>query len=620
MKKNTLRYLLVIIIVILTAIILQFTKVVNIVPKAFWISSSQRSEMQERQSQFISTDDIPDIYDTYIVFYDGEAHYKSNTYYHLTQIFRNAHIEYDSYDAQSADITAVLAAIDEHDHIVFTNEVSNLFSDENIKTLEKLVESGTFLSVMLRSFDFRLEGLAGFSDLTGFIETLGINFKKPLFPGIDEVRANPKAFPSSSLDLTVDEDCEMLLESDERTPLLWKHPYGKGSVLYANTTLFQDKTNRGIYLQFLLDHSSYGISTVFNKKIFNIDDFPAPLPLGLNAKIFTEYHRDIIKFFKDVWWSDIRDLGAKYDLTFAGLVIGTYNNDTTPPFKKLDDKDLDNIKYFARKLDEVGGELGIHGYNHNSLLTEGLIDFEDYNYNPWASKEDMTAALDYLESEMEELVGEVTYRTYVPPSNMANRLSEEAILEAFPDLKVFAGLYTGSKGEKETLIQEFGANPYFPGVYDFPRFSSGYTYKKKMMWYIYNAIAEIGVFHHFIHPDDVLDPERSAGMPWSDLLEDLNQMLDETFKRFPYLEPVTPYVATLDYMDYENIKMFTRQDDSVITIWLQDAPRPTHAYLRVDHPIIDTDGVTLHSLNRDGLYFVTITKPIATIELLHVKE
>ncbi len=620
MRKNAVRYLLVIIIVILTGITLQFLKVFNFVPEAFWVSSSQRSDMQERQSQMISAEEFPEIYDTYVVFYDGDAHHNSNTYYHLTQIFRNAHIKYEAHDINSADTSAVLASIDSHDHIVFTNEISNMFSDEQIKTIERLVETGTYLSIMLRTFDARLAELAGFSDLKEFTETLGVNLMKPLFPGIDEIRVNPKAFPSSSLKLNVDEDCVVLLESDERLPLLWSHQYGKGSVLYANTTIFQDKSNRGIFLQYLLDHSSYGVSTVFNKKIFNIDDFPAPIPLGTDAKIFTEYHRDINKFFKDIWWSDIRDLGAKYDLIYAGLIIGSYNKDTTPPFEKLAEKDLENISYFARKLDEVGGELGIHGYNHNSLITEGLIDFDYYNYNPWPSAEAMTEALDYLESEMDEIVGKVTYRTYVPPSNMANRLSEEAILAAFPDLKVFAGLYTGSKGEKETLIQEFGENPYFPGVYDLPRFSSGYLYEKKMMWYIYNAIAEIGVFHHFIHPDDVLDPIRSDGMPWSDLLEDFTQILDETFERFPYLEPVTPYVASLDYADYEDLEMYTRKDDSIITIWLKDAPRPTNAYLRVDYPIIDTDGITLHSLDRDGLYFVTITKPVATIELLEVKK
>ena len=614
MKRTTLRYLLVIIIVIITAFILQYLKVINFIPRAFWISTITRQEMTERQTRFISSDTLPEEYDRVFIVYEGSRTHERNSYYHLAQTFRNAHIHHEDYDVLTDDIGEMLEGIPPGSHIILANEISEQLSDEEIALLEQLVYEGAQLSIVVRSYDARLGKVAGFSGIASYIETTGINFEEPIFPGLDETVTNPKAFHSSSLELSLSEGTEVLLTSDEGIPLAWKHPHGSGSVFYANTTIFQDKKNRGLLLQYLLDNADYGLATVFNKKIMNIDDFPAPLPAGRDADIYAEYHRDIIKFYKDIWWPDMRDLAAKYDLAYTGLIIGTYNDDTTPPFKELTEGDLENIEFFARKLDEIDGELGIHGYNHNSLITEGLIDFEDYNYNPWASKEDMAEALTYLRSEIEALVGEIEFRTYVPPSNLANRLSEEAVLAAFPELKVFGGLYTGSQNEKETLIQEFGPNPYLDGVYDFPRFSSGYLNENEM-WSIYSAIAELGVFNHFIHPDDLLDPERSLNNSWEVLFKSLSETFAELTDRFPYLEAVTDYEAYLDYLNYEKMDIFSRKEGSTIDIWVEDAPLPTYAYLRVDAPIVDTDGITLHSLDRDGLYLIEIRKPESSVTL-----
>ncbi len=48
----------------------------------------------------------------------------------------------------------------------------------------------------------------------------------------------------------------------------------------------------------------------------------------------------------------------------------------------------------------------------------------------------------------------------------------------------------------------------------FPRYSSGYDYQEFDRWMIYNGITINGVFSHFIHPDDILDPERNHGLSW----------------------------------------------------------------------------------------------------------
>lgn len=613
---NRVRFFIAILITLVTALILQYVKVIDFVPEIFWINTREEVLNLEKAISTVDPDELPAEYDTYYVIYSSDTPRHNNAYYHLTQIFRNAHIHYHPIDVLEDDTTEQLESIPPLSSIIIANEVTEELDDTQLGILAQLVEDGSYLSIIVRSYDQRLQELCGFSNLDGFVEHAGLIFTKEIFPGLDDMELPPKMVSSSSLKLTVNPEAEILATDKEGTPIIWTNRYGKGTVFFSNSTLFQDKLNRGLLLQYILSNGRYGLATSFNKKIFNIDDFPAPVPLGRDPSIYADYQRDTLKFYKEIWWSDIRDMTARYDLKPTGLIIGTYNSDTEPPFEPLSEQDLETIDYLGRKLNEVDGELGIHGYNHNSMVLEGEIDFDHYGYNPWPSVDAMVEALRYLKSELDKKFGDISYRTYVAPSNIASLATKQAVKRAFPELKVFAGIYTGSRKVDKAFLQEVGPDPDIPGTYDFPRFSSGYLYTHKSMWNIYNGIAELGMFNHFIHPDDLLDPERSKGHDWNDLSKGLEKILDETAKRFPYLEPATDYEAALEYEYYSNMRMFSKLTDNTLHIWLTDALMPMYCYLRVDRPIIDIDGAKPHPLGRDGLYMLEIEKPYVTLKLL----
>lgn len=609
-----LRYALVIIIVLITAMILQYTKVINILPRIFWIENERIGVQQDRP---VSSVTIPEFTDSWYIIHTSDKEMKNNVCTHLLEICRNAHIAYETINIEEEGHEGRIAAIPDGATIIIANEITRDLHDDDIQLLEQKVAAGSYLNILIRSYDPRLYELAGFSGLDGFIDTEGLIFDSELFPGLDELEQLPnKVFYSSSMELVRDQDTTPLLSSVDGTPLVWTHRLGEGSVMFCNTTILQDKLNRGLLLQLLLKHSRYQVATIFPKKIFNIDDFPAPLPAGNDPVIFEEYQRDTIKFFKEIWWSDVRDLASRYDLALTGLAIGSYNDDTIPPFEPISETDLETINYFARKLAETRGEIGIHGYNHNSLLLEGQTDFEEFGYNPWPSVESMSEALRYLESELTSRLGKIEYRTYVAPSNLATKESKQAVLDVFEGIRVFAGIYTGSRKIAGSFIQEFGPDPDIPGTYDFPRFSSGYHPDPRTMWSIYNAIAELGVFNHFIHPDDLLDEERSGGLGWSELLKGLEEILSETFERFPFLVPATDHAAYLDYLAYEKMRLYTTLIDDTLHLYLEDAVLPVYAYLRVDEPVIDTEGLRLYGLGREGLYLVELRSPEAQIKLL----
>ncbi|MCF7953127.1 MAG: DUF2194 domain-containing protein, partial [Spirochaetales bacterium] len=417
----------------------------------------------------------------------------------------------------------------------------------------------------------------------------------------------------------VSADADVIGRSSDGLPLIWTVSRGKGQVLYANTSMFQDKVNRGLLLQLINYNADISRSTMINAAIFNIDDFPAPIPLGKNPKIFEDYQRDTIKFYKEIWWSDVRLLLEKYNLKPSGFIIGIYNNETEAPFNEIFDQDRKTISYFGRKLSEAGGVMGIHGYNHNPLALEGEIRFEDYGYSPWSSKEDMTASLEYLKQTIHELFGDVNPKSYVAPSNLISKTGMEAVVEAFPEIEVFAGLYT-SPSEPGLFLQEFGPNPEFEQIYNTPRISSGYINSKETMWNIFNGIAEFGIFNHYIHPDDLLDPNRSKGMNWQNMKIDFEKMLRSTFRKFPFLRGYNNYEAYLRFKQYDKMQVDTWREVSArggttYTIAHRNAVMPVFHYFRTSRDITSITGGKLNPLPREGLYVIEATEALVEIEL-----
>lgn len=612
---NRVRYSLVIIVVLLCAVLLQTLKVVDFLPEFLWINAQQSDIQQSKRLLTTPTDEIPVDSKVYQVIYDSSISNPKSVFHQLEQAFRNAHLRMRRIDSRAEDFDKQLEEIDSDDHILIAGEFTQRLTDEQLSYISELVREGAYLDILIRSYDPRIEELTGFSQ-GDFIETGGVVFEGPLFPWLDTLTPECQNIESSSLSGTLLEDSRVRMSSSDGVPIVWTHPWGKGSVQFMNTTMFQDKLNRGLLLQYILDHDSYSVSTVFNYILFNIDDFPAPVPPGRHEKIFPEYQRTTEKFYREVWWSDIRDLGARYDLKLTGLAIGSYNADTKPPLEPFLDHDIENIIYFARKLNEIDGEIGIHGYNHNSLVLAGEADFEELNYTAWASIEDMSASLNYLTEELDSQLGRIPYHTYVPPSNIATLATKKALIKALPDLKVIASLYTGCLQDKGTLIQELGEDPDIPGVYDLPRFSSGYIMDMTTEWRITNAMAEIGMVNHFIHPDDLLDEDRSMGMSWEELYDGLTEIIQKTKEEYPFLIPATDYEAYLAYLDYEKMSIYTTKEDNIIRIFLSEAPSPTYCYLRLKKPVRKTSGLTLIPSGQDDLYIIKITSAQSSIELL----
>ncbi|WFD11123.1 DUF2194 domain-containing protein [Tepidibacter hydrothermalis] len=595
--------------ILICAIIIQLVRS-GVFEKTFNINQNY----QESKLNYISST-IPIDYKKILVLYSNKDKGSRDIYNNMYYTFNMAKLNYKLVDIESKEAEKEIEKLKKDDVLVIGSE--RLYEIRNTNTIRNYIKNGGNTVFLVRAFFNEFNDIVGIKENKGFLtkSLYGFKFEKDIFPGLDEIEIKSKKVVHSSLDVILNNNVDVLATSENK-PIIWTNKYGKGEILYVNSTLLMDKVNRGLMLQYISYMGDYFLSTIFNAKIVDIDDFPSPIKQGKDDIIYSQYNMDNNSFYKNIWWSDMYNLAEKYNIKYTGLIIGTYTDKTEKPLKKLNKLQLQDIKYFGRRLSETQGEIGVHGYNHNSLALKGQMNFEDYGYNEWESRETMEESLKILKNNIENMYGNIKIYTYVPPSNIISKDGKIAVKKVFKDLKVFASLYTG-ESEKGVLYQEFGKDPDVSGTYDFPRLSSGQDYSPELMWDIYNGIAHYGIFNHFIHPDDILDEERSNGRTWNEMKKDLSSIFSDVYDKFSYLRPMTNIKAYREYVEKEELKVYLTKKDKVINIYHDKLIPPAYHYLRIkEDKISSIDGGKFTLIDKDtGLYLIEANESKIEIKL-----
>lgn len=337
----------------------------------------------------------------------------------------------------------------------------------------------------------------------------------------------------SALNVGLDDQCKVYMrDSQERTPLIWERSYGKGKFVVCNFG-YCGKSYRGFYSSAYSLLEDISVWPVINASSFYLDDFPSPMPQGDVSYIRKDYSMNTSSFYTDVWWPDIIQLSKKYGIHYTGLLIETYSNQVSGRLKQ--NMDTGDYYYFGNMLLNMGGELGYHGYNHQPLCGPGFRYKENLGYRLWDSKKEMRYAMQELYRFSTGLFPDTTFQVYVPPSNI---LSDEArTMIGNGDMKgirTIASTYLpgGSVYEQEFEIAE-------DGITETPRVISGAVFDN-YTWL--TAISELNlhfVNSHFMHPDDLMDPDRGAKLGWNELKKRLTRYLDNLTESAPQLEMTT---------------------------------------------------------------------------------
>lgn len=518
-------------------------------------------------------------------------------------------LSYMKKKSTAVTLSNIPASFDQYKNVVVTfEEISAL---PNMKMLEEYTAEGGKVFFAIRpEIKGSLQNLyrkLGIYEIGEFIIPNGLKLTSNLLIKQDNlVMKNGEIPENSSLSVGLDERSTIYAESIDHVPLLWDTTYKKGKFMVFNGTMLETKENRGIITgAFSLLNEDF-IYPIMDMKVVYIDDFPAPIPEGKNKIIYDEYRRDTPSFYEDIWWPEMQKSAANYDVKYTGLVIQTYTDKVTPPFK-VEEHDRNTYVQFGRELLKMGGEIGIHGYNHQSLTVDPKA-VEDLGYHEWENQEDMEASLNTVENYVKSLFPNYEIKTYVPPSNRIDEVGEAALNNAIPSISILSSIYIPDSVEY-TTVHEFSKGD--PFIY-FPRITSGYEYTKKKKWAMANAMTSLGVFSHFIHPDDILDDDRSAKKKWSKLGKEYNQFMSEVHTDYPWLRSITASNAGKQLTNYLQADVYIEEKKDRLTIQIDKFSGELHFILRTKKKIGKLENCEVQRIDGD-VYFVKAKKP--TIEL-----
>lgn len=315
----------------------------------------------------------------------------------------------------------------------------------------------------------------------------------------------------SSLSVSLRETAHVWARTgDAGTPLIWSNDCGSGHTVVCNIGIY-DKVMRGFYasaISLLGDATAY---PVINSAVFYLDDFPSPVPSGDGTYIKRDYGLSIADFYTKVWWPDLQKLAQKYGIRYTGVMIENYEDavNQTEPARQ---PDTTQFRYFGGMLLQMGGELGFHGYNHQPLALWDTDYGTLYDYKTWKNKETLVASLNELIAFQDEVLPNAHGSVYVPPSNILSVRARKLIGTDVPRIKTIASTYF-EDGTDLPYVQEFGVSS--DGIVEQPRIVSGGMVDDSYMRLA--AVSELNMHYvstHFMHPDDLLDPDRGAKEGW----------------------------------------------------------------------------------------------------------
>ena len=309
---------------------------------------------------------------------------------------------------------------------------------------------------------------------------------------------------------------------DTEAPLIWSSDCGSGRTVVCNIGIYS-KVMRGFYAAAISLLGGATAYPVINSAVFYLDDFPSPAPSGDGTYIKRDYGLSIADFYTRVWWPDLQKLAQKYDIRYTGVMIENYE-DVVNQVEPVRQADTTQFRYFGGMLLQMGGELGFHGYNHQPLALSDTDYGTMYDYKTWKNRETLVAALNELIAFQDEVLPNAHGSVYVPPSNILSARARKIIGKDEPRIKTIASTYF-EDGTDLPYVQEFGVAS--DGIVEQPRIVSGGMVDDTYMRLA--AVSELNMHYvstHFMHPDDLLDPDRGAKEGWEVYKGGLTDYLD----------------------------------------------------------------------------------------------
>jgi len=436
--------------------------------------------------------------------------------------------------------------------------------------LRNYVKNGGRVVQLLRGYSQETTEIFGITNKTTpeLIEPVwGVVFETNLIPGIRGLKIPPKDCENVSYEISLNQDAKIIARAYSGLPLAWSYVYGNGETIFWNATLLSDKAYRGLIIGSIVSLLPISARKVIGAGIVYIDDMPSPSWKTKLEPIKSEYDITDTEYYFKVMLPDLLDMGKRYNIKYTTATVFSYNNITKPPFSFFEwdnttllneDGSIINVPGETFKiLNEEKAEVGFHGYNH--------IPF---TLAEWHSQTNMKKAVESAREKWFSL-SNIAPKIYVPPMNVNDREGFSAVMDVFPEIGIYASLYTGYFDEG--CDREFGIEPWNEGIVSIPRVTSGYNLSDYDKITALSAIESFGVWTHFLHPDDVFstpinyplaDPEwirNPNSLPWkgektgrNGLFYKFDSVVGNIKSLYPWLSFKTALEAKDDILHYDD--------------------------------------------------------------------
>ena len=482
-----------------------------------------------------------------------------------------------------------------------------------LPAVEKYVEQGGSAMILSQLQEEQLPAgmlkKLGVAAVGPEVSAYGIRVTGSMYPGLAGFGFDSEDYATLSAQAVLLPEAGTEVTAGDGTPIVWSNQWGRGRFWVCNSRERDDKNSYGMYTAMLGQlHADY-VYPVMNMKLFFIDDFPSPVPEGNFDRIYQETGLSTADFYRKLWWPEMLKDAKEYNWKYTGMIIESYGSQVKGPFQPLANGEARNgLIVYGRELLKAGGELGIHGYNHQSLAPAGYGQ-EHLGYNVWENRRDMEEALQELRRYVQEVYPDYEIHSYVPPSNILSPEGKAAIKSVFPEMKVYASLYNGLADAKE-YFQNFQVNQ--DGTCEIPRVSSGYVPTPEDIWEAYNVICYNGVFSHFVHPDEIFY-EESSDLSWAVMKNGLRELFEDIDRRFGWLEPATASEGADIMKNYFDMDYRVERSNDGMQLHCWNFSRPLTFVLRTGREVGHVSGGRVRRIQQDA-YVLTVEEPEFSLE------
>jgi len=387
------------------------------------------------------------------------------------------------------------------------------------------------------------------------VSATGLFVADGAFPGAAGLSTDAATVGWTALRATPEPDCRVLVRAHAvpagpDVPLWWRCGRGTGEVSVLNASEFSDRAFLGFMVQAALDAAGAWAMPVLAAAVEFVDDCPLPMA----GRILGEVGIEDTRFYADEFYGMLLEARKTLSIRPTFLAVFSYDDRVEPPFARaFEGTTAAQAIAFARRIVADDFPVGLHGANHMSPARSGGVSraFPD----DAAIAEWFAAA----RNAFAEVFGPANVPVvFVPPNNYMDLAAKRAIASVLPSVRILASVFSGSEAE---LVQDFDRDPDLPGVLDFPRTWAGHLLADEPLVQALNGILAYSVSSHFVHPDDILDPERSRGRAWSDLRRGFLEGASEIRRRFRFLRDRTVLEAARDLQTLLSLAVVARASE-----------------------------------------------------------